>query len=83
MGKKTLRLPKRKPAAKLRPATIDKAREEAMADIARRRQAGENIFLDKASALLTQHWSKSDWTARAALLKTADWLIRVAGKPAT
>jgi len=83
MPKKALRLTKRKPVRKLGPAAIDKARGQAMLAIERRRAAtGDNVFLDKASRLLTRHWSKADWTARAALLKSADWLIRVAARPA-
>jgi len=80
MPKKTIRLPRQKPPPKLRPAAIDKARGDAMALIERQRRAGgeDNVLLDKASRLLTQHWSKANWAARATLIKTADWLIRVA-----
>jgi hypothetical protein len=69
-----------KTAPKLRPGAIDKARTDAMVLIDRQARFGDpgNVFLDKARRLLTQHWAKADWTARATLLKTADWLIRVA-----
>ena len=78
-AKRKLRAPAKARAAP-RPAAIDKARTEAMVLIERQRRLGDdaNAFLDKAHRLLTQHWAKADWTARAALLKTADWLIRVA-----
>jgi len=72
-----------KAKARPRPAAIDRARTDAMALIERRRSPnGEaNIFLDKAQALLTRHWAKADWAARASLVKTAGWLIRVAASP--
>ena len=71
---------KSKTAPKLRPGAIDKARTDAMVLIDRQQRFGDagNVFLDKARRLLTQHWAKADWAARATLLKTADWLIRVA-----
>ena len=69
-----------KSRAKLRPAAIDRARAEAMALIERRRDLSDegNVFLDKARRLLTRHWARADWTARATLIETAGWLIRVA-----
>ena len=71
--------PKPKARAKLRPAAIDKARTNAMALIARRRDRDAvNAFLDKAHRLLTRHWAKADWAARAKLIESAAWLIRVA-----
>lgn len=64
---------------RLRPAAIDKARTDAMLLIERQRaHAGANAFLEKARVLLTQHWAKATWGSRATLLKTADWLIRLA-----
>jgi predicted lipid-binding transport protein (Tim44 family) len=71
-----------KPGAKPSPAAIDKARSQAMALIERRRDRDGNAFLNKARLLLTRHWAKADWAARATLLKTAGWLIRVAANPA-
>jgi hypothetical protein len=64
----------------LRPAAIDKARDDAIAAIARqRRDDGEaNALLDKAHVLLTRHWARSGWAARAKLVENAGWLIRVA-----
>lgn len=71
-----------KAKARPRPAAIDGARADAMALIERRRGFGEtDLFLDKAQALLTRHWAKADWAARASLVKTAGWLIRVAARP--
>lgn len=78
--KRKLPLAAPKAAPRLRPGAIDKARTDAMVLIERQQRFGDagNVFLDKARRLLTQHWTKADWTARATLLKTADWLIRVA-----
>ena len=68
-----------KTAPRLRPAAIDKARTDVMLMIEHQRARGEtNAFLDKARVLLTQHWAKATWASRATLLKTADWLIRLA-----
>ena len=65
------------------PVAIDAARRQAMALIAEQREnSGDNAFLDKASQLLTRHWSKANWTARAGLIKSADWLIRMAAREA-
>jgi hypothetical protein len=74
----------RKPRARPRPAAIDKARAEVMAQIEHRGAAGDEgkVFLDKARLLLTRHWTKADWAARARLLKSAGWLIRVAATSA-
>ncbi len=64
----------------LSPAAIDRQRQLQVATIARARALGEdrNALLDKATRLLTVHWGSSDWAARAAILKTVDWLLRVA-----
>jgi ATP/maltotriose-dependent transcriptional regulator MalT len=69
-----------KPRTTLRPAAIDRARADAMAAIARQRGAGDeaDALLDTAHRLLTRHWAKADWAARATLIETAGWLIHVA-----
>jgi hypothetical protein len=36
-----------------------------------------NCFSEKATILLTHHWTKTPWRGRAALLLAADWLIRI------
>jgi hypothetical protein len=71
------------PKSAPRPAAIDRARDAAMAEIARQRHAGGDAaaLLDKAQLLLTRHWAKADWAARAKLLESAGWLIRVAASP--
>jgi hypothetical protein len=63
-----------------RPAAIDSARADAMAAIARQHGAGgeADALLDTAHRLLTRHWAKADWAARATLIETAGWLIQVA-----
>ena len=68
-----------KEASRLRPRAIDAARDRYMSIIADFRVlTGEtNAFVDKAHRLLTGHWSGATWTARARILKTADWLIRL------
>jgi hypothetical protein len=43
---------------------------------------GANSFLDKAMALLTRYWAETPWNGRAALLQSADWLIRVGAQTA-
>ena len=62
------------------PAAIDRERQAQMATITRARVLGEtgNRLLDKAQNLLTAHWGAADWASRADLLKTVDWLLRVA-----
>jgi ATP/maltotriose-dependent transcriptional regulator MalT len=69
--------------ARPRPAAIDRARADAMALIARQRgdSAEANALLDKAQLLLTRHWAKADWAARAKLIESAGFLIRVAASP--
>jgi hypothetical protein len=74
----------RRARAPLRPAAIDKARDEAIVAIARQRaRDGDeaNALLDKAHLLLTRHWAKASWAARAKLVENAGWLIQVAAKP--
>jgi hypothetical protein len=83
MPRAKLRVSASKPAkakTRPRPAAIDKARADTMTRIARQRGAGDeaNIFLDKAHRLLTRHWAKAGWAARATLVETAGWLVRVA-----
>jgi hypothetical protein len=34
-------------------------------------------FLDKAHTLLTRGWSSANWSARAGILVTVDWLFRM------
>ena len=69
-----------KAKATLQPAAIDKTHADAMALIARRRGSGDeaDALLDTAHRLLTRHWAKAGWAARATLIETAGWLIRVA-----
>lgn len=69
-----------RPRPDICPQTIDRMRQSYVATITRARafEAAPDIILDKATALLTQHWGKADWTSRAAILKSVDWLLRVA-----
>ncbi len=68
------------PKPRVRPVVIDRSREDAMAAIARQRGDGGagNALLDKAELLLTRHWARSGWAARATLVENAGWLIRLA-----
>lgn len=68
------------PRRTLSPAAIDRQRQAHVATIVRARALGEqgNALLDKAQHLLTSHWGAADWDSRAAILKTVDWLLRVA-----
>lgn len=62
------------------PAAIDRQRQIYVATIRQARALGEdgNPLLDKAQNLLTSHWGDANWSARVAILKTVDWLLRVA-----
>lgn len=54
-------------------------REQLMADLSRLRQEGEGArFADNARKLLTRWWSTNNWHSREELLRSAEWLIRVA-----
>lgn len=49
-----------------------------MLEIAALRRSGqESKFTTNAEKLLTRWWAAANWSARAELLKTADWLLRV------
>jgi hypothetical protein len=65
------------------PAAIDRARKMQMTTIKRARSLGDvgNRLLDNAQNLLTVQWGAADWTSRAGILKTVDWLLRVALHP--
>lgn len=69
-----------RPHVTLCPDTIDRTRQSYVATIARARafEAAPNELLDKATSLLTAHWGRANWASRAAILKTVDWLLRVA-----
>jgi hypothetical protein len=42
------------------------------------RDRGESSkFVDNAQQLLTRWWSRSSWSAREELLKSAEWLLRL------
>jgi hypothetical protein len=64
---------------RLKPAVIDRSREQYVATIATFRKLTNetNAFIEKAQRLLTSHWAQASWSARAEILKTVDWLIRV------
>jgi hypothetical protein len=49
-----------------------------MLEIAALQRSGrESNFTTNAEKLLTRWWATANWSARAELLKTADWLLRV------
>lgn len=53
-------------------------RERLLAEVDVLRRRGEISRLgENAARLLTHWWSAKSWTARARLLKDADWLVRV------
>jgi hypothetical protein len=62
------------------PAQIDRLRERyvEMIALARKFDASPSAMIDKAHSLLTRHWGPSDWAARAEILRTVDWLLKVA-----
>lgn len=64
---------------RLKPAVIDRSREQYIATIATFRKLTNetNAFIEKAHRLLTSHWALASWSARAEILKTVDWLVRV------
>lgn len=62
------------------PAAIDRQRNEYLRVIRQARLLGQdsNTLLDKAGSLLTAHWGHATWASRDTILKTVDWLLRVA-----
>jgi hypothetical protein len=64
----------------LSPSEIDRLRQTYVGTIATARSLGErrNTLLDKAQCLLTAHWGEATWDSRETILKTVDWLLRVA-----
>ena len=70
----------RRPSSTIRPADIDRQRQIYVATINQARMigAGQHALLEKASSLLTVHWAHANWTSRATILKTVDWLLQVA-----
>jgi len=62
------------------PAQIDRMRDRyvEMIAMARKFDPHPSAMIDKAHRLLTRHWGNSDWASRAAILKTVDWLLKVA-----
>ena len=77
-NRNTLRPEKRAKAAT--PAQIDRMRDRyvEMIAMARKFDPHPSAMIDKAHRLLTRHWGNSDWASRAAILKTVDWLLKVA-----
>ena len=75
-----MRTRKTRPRPQICPDAIDRARQGYVADIAHAREfnAGPNALLDKATSLLTVHWGRANWSSRAAILKTVDWLLQLA-----
>jgi hypothetical protein len=54
-------------------------RDRLIADItALRAHGAASKFIDNAKQLLTRWWSTASWSGREELLRSADWLIRVA-----
>jgi len=64
---------------RVRPAAIDRSRAQYIATIATFRQLTHetNAVIEKAQRLLTTHWAPASWAARAEILKTVDWLLRL------
>jgi hypothetical protein len=52
-------------------------RERLVAEVARLRGDEDSQFVENAQQLLTRWWSTASWNARAELLKSANWLIRL------
>jgi hypothetical protein len=74
------RRPEVKRAKAATPAQIDRMRDRyvEMIAMARKFDLYPSAMIDKAHSLLTRHWGNSDWASRAAILKTVDWLLKVA-----
>jgi hypothetical protein len=66
-------------AVRMRPAAIDRSRAQYITTIATFRQLTHetNAFIEKAQRLLTTHWAPASWAARAEILRTVDWLVRL------
>ena len=64
----------------LSPEAIDGKRQAYIATIrqARALNAGQTALLDNAESLLTVRWAHASWKSREGLLRTVDWLLRVA-----
>ena len=74
------RRPEIKRAKAATPAQIDRLRDRYvdMIALARKFDPHPGAMIDKAHSLLTRHWGNSDWASRATILKTVDWLLKVA-----
>jgi hypothetical protein len=81
------RAQKTRPAATKRPIKrigrqeMIERRDRCMTEIAHHRDESiPNTFFAKARHLLTRHWYPSSWRARADILRSAEWLVRVGQK---
>jgi hypothetical protein len=58
---------------------ILRQRERLIAEMMQLRDRGQaSKLVDNAQALLTRLWSPASWDTREDLLKSADWLVRLA-----
>jgi hypothetical protein len=74
--------PTRRPIERIGRQEMIERRDRCMSRIAHHRdEATPNMFFAKARQLLTRHWYPSSWRARADILRTAEWLVRVGEKP--
>jgi hypothetical protein len=49
----------------------------------RSRTGTSSPFIGKAETLLTRHWARADWQARAEILQTVRWLLSMAHREST
>jgi hypothetical protein len=72
------------PVARIGREDLIERRDNCMADIQRLCAGGQasRALAGKARRLLTAHWATSSWRARANLLRTAEWLLRISRKAA-
>ena len=67
-----------KPRYEERLRTLRAQREALMREIALRERGGPlPPMFAKARTFLVHFWAKSDWTARAEILATARWLVKL------
>jgi hypothetical protein len=69
----------RKEQSRRKVDTILARRDRLVAEMAVLRDRGDaSRFINNAQQLMTRWWSTATWNAREELLKTAEWLVRLA-----
>jgi hypothetical protein len=72
------------PAKPIGRGALIERRDRCMSELARlcQNESASGALADKATHLLTAHWSASSWRARSDILRTAEWLLGISRKTA-